>query len=218
MQLIFGNKNYSSWSLRPWFLLSYHEVPFDEVRIALFSENYKQRITEYSDAGFVPVLKNGDTTVWDSLAICEYVSETFLSNRGWPEDPKIRAHARACSAEMHSGFPNIRTEMPMNVRAMGRVVEISEPINKEIARIDTMWTQLREIYGSRGPWLFGEFSIADCMFAPIVFRFRTYGISLPSASSKYMETMLEHPAVRRWMNDAENETEVIEMAEVGRQT
>ena len=215
MKLVIGNKNYSSWSFRPWLLLTYHQVEFEEVRVALFSENYKAAITSLSGAGFVPILEDGDTTVWDSLAICEYISETCLEDKGWPLDRHDRSQARACSAEMHSGFPNIRNMMPMNVRASGRVIDITPEIEKEVARIDAIWTGLRTSYAVRGPWLFGEFSIADCMYAPMVFRFKTYGINLSSESRTYMDTVLAHPATQGWMHDALNETEVIDWAEVG---
>lgn len=216
MKLVIGNKNYSSWSLRPWLLLSFHEVAFEEIRIALLADNYKQQIHEYSVAGFVPVLKDESTTVWDSLAICEYISECYLSGRGWPIDPHVRAQARSCSAEMHSGFANIRRDMPMNVRAMGRKIDMSPEIEKEVTRLDHMWADLRLRYSSQGPWLFGDFSIADCMFAPMVLRFHTYGVRRSDESNNYMETMLQHPALTRWTNEAKDETEVIELAEVGR--
>ncbi|MCC5859571.1 MAG: glutathione S-transferase family protein [Ectothiorhodospiraceae bacterium] len=215
MKLIIGNRNYSSWSLRAWLLLSYHELPFEEVRIPLGQESSQTMLSRYTDAGKVPVLHDGDLRIWDSLAICEYVSEQYLDGSGWPDTVHARAQARSCSAEMHSGFPEIRGRLPMNCRATGRRVEIDAALGKEIERIDRIWTQCRNQHSHDGPWLFGAFSIADCMFAPVAARFRTYGIHVTGASAEYMQFVLEDARVRQWVREAGAESETIDFLEVG---
>jgi glutathione S-transferase len=215
MKLIIGNKNYSSWSLRAWLLLSIHEISFEEVNISLSRENTATEIAKYSEAGKVPVLHDNDLVIWDSLAICEYVSDRYLGGRGWPGEAKARAVARSCSAEMHSGFFVLRRQMPMNCRAVNRKVHITADLQREISRIDTLWSSLRNRYSAQGAWLFGEFSIADCMFAPVVFRFNTYNPVLSDISRKYMENVLAQPKIRLWLEQAKNETETIPGEEVG---
>ena len=215
MKLIISNKNYSSWSLRAWLLLATNDIAFTETRVALFNENSTSGLDEYSAAAKVPVLYDRDAVIWDSLAICEYISEQYLGGRGWPNDPLQRAEARSCSAEMHSSFFELRESMPMNCRASGRKVAMTPALEKDIKRIDSMWSELREKYAGNGPWLFGEFSIADCMFAPVVMRFATYDVRVSPSSKSYMETLRAHPAVVAWMNDAAAETETIKSGEVG---
>lgn len=215
MKLIIGNKNYSSWSLRAWLLLSVNEIPFDEVRISLSRENTASEISKHTDAGKVPVLHDNGLRIWDSLAICEYISEQHLGGRGWPADAKSRAEARSYCAEMHSGFFTIREQMPMNCRASNRSVEITDDLAKEIARMDGIWSELRAKYAPNGPWLFGNFSIADCMFAPVVFRFTTYNVVVSDNSRRYMRSVLEHPKIMLWLEQAKNEIETIDYAEVG---
>ena len=215
MNLIIGNKNYSSWSLRAWLLLSVNNISFDEVRIALSTKNTRSEIAKHTNAGKVPVLHDNDLVVWDSLAICEYVSEQYLDGKGWPAEPKARALARSCCAEMHSGFFILRGEMPMNCRAKDRTVSISEDLRKEISRIDSIWSDLRSKYSNNGPWLFGQFSIADCMFAPVVFRFSTYNVAVSESSQRYLETLLTHPKVQLWLEQAKNEVETIDSDEIG---
>ena len=215
MKLIIGNKNYSSWSMRPWLLLSHYGVPFEEVAVPLYQDNTPASLAKYSGAAKVPVLQNGDLTVWDSMAICEYVSEQYLNGKGWPSEVKARAQARSCSAEMHSGFPAIRGQLPMNCRARQRNVPLTPELAAEIARVDRIWSEYRGIYSGDGPWLFGEFSIADCMFAPVASRFATYGISLSETASQYMQCLLSHEKVQEWIQLAEAESERIDVAEVG---
>ncbi len=215
MKLIIGNKNYSSWSLRAWLVLSAFDVPFDEVRIALYEDNFRTEIAKHTKAGKVPVLHDADLVVWDSLAICEYISEKYLDDRGWPTTLQDRAKARSCCAEMHSGFFALRAEMPMNCRAEDRKVAISENLQKEISRIDTLWSELRARYADKGPWLCGQFSIVDCMFAPVVFRFNTYGVIVSESSLQYMNNLLAHPKVQLWLEQARAESETIESEEVG---
>lgn len=215
MKLIIGNKNYSSWSLRPWLLMSAHGLPFEEVRIGLDQQDTRSLIRKHSEAGKVPVLVDGELTVWDSLAICEYISEQYLDGRGWPGDPMLRAEARSCSAEMHSGFPAIRGQMPMNCRATGRKVSITPELEQEIARVDNLWSACRAKYSTGGPWLFGEFSIADCMFAPVASRFATYGVSLSESAERYQKQVLGHESMQLWTRQAQAETEVVEADEAG---
>lgn len=215
MKLVIGNRNYSSWSMRPWLLLSVHGVPFEEVRIPLYQDDTRAALAGYTEAGKVPVLHDRDTVVWDSLAICEYVSEQCLDGGGWPADSKARAEARSCSAEMHSGFSGIRNKLPMNCRATGRRVRLTPALQAEIDRIDAMWSGLRERFAARGPWLFGDFSIADCMFAPVASRFRTYGIAVSSACSGYMAHVLGSREMVLWYERSAQEAETLEMSEVG---
>jgi len=215
VELVIGNKNYSSWSLRPWLFLSVHGLAFKEVRISLNQDDTRATIAQHTDAGKVPLLKDGDLTIWDSLAICEYISEQYLDGGGWPSSVRARAEARSCSAEMHSGFPAIRGQLPMNCRAIGRKVPLNATLERELARIDQIWSQYREIYSSVGPWLFGEFSIADCMFAPVASRFKTYGIKVSTASAEYMHFILDHEQMGEWARQAHAEPETIDVAEVG---
>ena len=218
MELIIGNKNYSSWSLRPWFLLKAFDIPFSETRLALFQDNFYTKLAAYTPAGKVPVLIDGTTNIWDSLAICEYLNEAHLHNKAWPEDSAERAVARAIANEMHSGFFALRNEMPMNCRSI-RTLEPSIQAQKEIKRIDTIWDELREKHAETGPWLFGKFSIADAMFAPIALRFITYQVeSLSDNSQSYINTTQQHPAIKSWIAAAQEELEVIEEEEAGEPT
>lgn len=215
MKLIIGNKNYSSWSLRPWLLLTAFEIPFEEIRIPLYQGAWREELAKYSRADKVPVLHDRDIVIWDSLAICEYISEQYLNGRGWPANAMARAEARSCCAEMHSGFFAIRANMPMNCRATGCQVTITGDMRSEIARIDQLWSELRQKYFHDGPWLFGGFSIVDCMYAPVVFRFNTYEVNVSEINRRYMQEVLAHPKSRLWLEQAHKETEVIESSEVG---
>ena len=215
MKLIIGNKNYSSWSLRAWLVLSINNIAFEEVKIALSQENTSSEIAKHSKAGKVPVIHDGDLVVWDSLAICEYVSEQYLGGKGWPADRKARALARSYSAEMHSEFFTLRGTMPMNCRAANRSVPMTTDLQKDISRIDSIWKSLRDQNLNQGPWLFGEFSIADCMFAPVVFRFATYNVEVSDSSRQYMQSVLKNPKIQLWLEQAKKEVETIESEEVG---
>jgi glutathione S-transferase len=185
VKLIIGNRNYSSWSLRAWLLLYYHGLALEEVRIPVFQESTHDALAAYTEAGKVPVLQDGELTVWDSLAICEYVSEQYLAGGGWPDAVQARAEARACSAEMHSGFPEIRGRLPMNCRASGRHVASTPALEGEIARIDRIWSKYRIGHADAGPWLFGTFSIAYCMFVPVAFRSETHGNAFAGTAEAY---------------------------------
>jgi glutathione S-transferase len=216
MKLVIGNKNYSSWSLRPWLLLKAFDVPFEEQNVSLLglgTPGLTRRLLDYSPSARVPVLIDGERVIWDTLAICEYVSEQYLSGRGWPENPGCRARARAITAEMHSGFAALRTAMPMNCRAKRRLVPTGAVL-ADIKRVDEIWSDRRPIEDGDS-WLFGEFSIADCFYAPVAFRFETYGVVLSSEASEYMKKLLAHPAVEDWYHDALLESEVIVEDEAG---
>ena len=214
-KLIIGNKNYSSWSLRPWLLLREAGIDFDEQRIVLDTPTAKSEIAEWSPSGRVPVLQLGDQAVWDSLAICETVAERWADKQLWPDDPDERAYARSISAEMHAGFSVLRECMPMNCRAMGRIVPIPDELGADIDRIIAIWADCHKQFGDRGGWLFGRFSVADAMYAPVVLRLRTYGINLPESAGYYPHRLLESAAMQDWLAAAECETEVIEADEKG---
>jgi glutathione S-transferase len=206
--LIIGNKNYSSWSMRPWVVLTAFDIPFKEVRILLDQPDTTNRIGEYSMAGRVPVLIDGDLTVWDSLAICEYLSEQFNDRKLWPQNAAARASARSICAEMHSSFTALRTSMPMDIRANFPGVGRTPQTQADIGRISEIWEECLSKYGHH-QFLFGEFSIADAYYAPVVMRFRTYGVFLAPALQAYMERVIAHPAVANWIKDAKAETEFL---------
>ena len=213
--LVIGNRNYSTWSLRPWLFLRHYGVEFDEIRLPLDTDEFRSRIDGFTPAGRVPVLLHGDLRVWESLAICEYANDTFAAGRGWPEDPAARAEARAVSCEMHAGFAALRSELPMNCRALGRKVTPSAAARRDIDRIVAIWNGARLRYGSGGPWLYGRFCVADAMFAPVVSRFRTYDIRIDGAAADWADSILTHPGMRAWTDAARHEPEVIEADEAG---
>ncbi|WP_148862130.1 glutathione S-transferase family protein [Marinobacter fonticola] len=214
MQLVIGNKNYSSWSLRPWLLMSASGLAFEEIQESLHKDDITRRLGQYSPTCRVPVLIDDGVTVWDSLAICEYVSETYLDGQGWPSDRWARAQARAVCTEMHSGFSALRKEMPMNCRARRRI-ELSDAAKADIARIDAIWTEYSSRYSEHGPWLFGSFSIADCFFAPVAFRFLTYDVELSDSARQYAERLRDHGSMQHWLSAARDEKEVVAEDEVG---
>src|SRR5579863_1219808 len=216
LELVIGNKAYSSWSLRPWLVLKHVGVAFTETRVPLYVHGYKEELLKHGPSGRVPILKRGELTVWDSLAICEYLAELFPQAELWPKDAATRATGRAVSAEMHSGFTSIRSAMPFNCRAKGRRVPITAEIQKEIDRVLSLWRSCREAYGRGGPWLFGRFTIADAMFIPVALRFVTYTVPLDAVAQAYADTSLNHAPVREWIAAAEHETEVMISNEVGR--
>ena len=215
VELVIGNKNYSSWSLRAWLLLAEAGIDFVERRIALDVASTAAELSKYSPAGRVPVLILDGHTVWDSLAIAETVAEHWPDRKLWPDDFKARAHARSICAEMHSGFAVLRESMPMNCRAMGRKVALPEPLARDIDRVFEIWADCQKRYTAGDGWLFGRFSVADAMYAPVVLRFRTYGINLPQSASRYAKRLLESPALQDWLVAAESEVEVIDREEIG---
>lgn len=214
LKLVIGNKNYSSWSMRPWLALRANNIPFEEIFIPLYTGKAdKDRILSFSRSGKVPSLIDGDITVWDSLSIIEYLAERFPEAGLWPEDRAARAHARSISAEMHSGFLPLRNECGMNLHRPVGAVTLSEDARANIARIEEIWTDCRTRYGKAGPFLFGAFTAADAMYAPVVHRFRTYAIKVAPLAQAYMETVMALPAFAEWTKAGLAETLVIEKFE-----
>ncbi len=207
LQLVIGNKNFSSWSLRPWLLLKQAGLPFREIPVRLRQADTKAQILVHSPSGKVPALIDGDLTVWDSLAICEYLAEKASLNHVdlWPADPKARAEARSVSAEMHSGFAALRQQMSMEVAASRPGEGHTPEVLADIARIAALWTSCRERFAAAGPFLFGAFSVADAMYAPVAFRFDTYGVELPPLAAAYRDTLLALPAMQEWAAGARAE-------------
>lgn len=212
LKLVIGNKNYSSWSMRPWLALRANDIPFEEVFIPLYTgAEDKRRILDVSPAGKVPILVDGGITVWDSLAIIEYVAEKFPEKRLWPADRAARARARSISAEMHSGFAALRNECGMNLHRPVGKIPLSAEAHDNIARIQQIWSEC--LSASGGPFLFGAFGGADAMYAPVVHRFRTYAVEVSPAARRYMETMQELPAFQEWTRAGLAETIIIEKFE-----
>lgn len=213
LTLIIGNRNYSSWSLRPWILLQHLGLEFTEQQIPLDLADSAARIRAVNPAGRVPVLRHGELVIWESIAIGEYLCE--LAGKGLPPERAARAQARSVSAEMHSGFQTLRAHWPMNARALGRHTAMTAALQSDITRIDNIWCQCREQHGAAGPWLFGDYSLADAMYAPVVLRFRTYDAQLSGAAQQYRDTVLADPALREWLAAAAAEPWVIAGDEVG---
>ncbi|MCY4263373.1 MAG: glutathione S-transferase family protein [Gammaproteobacteria bacterium] len=211
LRLVIGNKNYSSWSLCPWLLLKMFDVNFEEIHISLYQDNTAEKLGPYSPSLKVPVLLHKEVTVWDSLAICEYVSEVLLGGAGWPGNPKRRANARSICAEMHSEFPHLKTDWPMNCKA-SYPMKPTEAITNEIARIDAIWSCTRRRFGETGNYLFGRFSIADCLFAPVAVCFEAYGAELSSNADTYLQTLLDNPFIQKWITDGRREKEPMSIA------
>jgi len=212
--LTIGNKNYSSWSLRAWLLLKQLSIPFREVRIPLDTHAWHREIGRHSPSRMVPVLKDGELVVWDSLAIGEYVSEKFGEGRGWPQSVQARATARSVSAEMHSGFSALRRSLPMDCRRRVAGFRAPEEAARDIRRIRQIWRQCRETWGGDGEFLFGDFCIADAMYAPVVSRFQTYGVRMGPVEKAYTDAVMGLDAMQEWMLSATNESEVIHHDEV----
>jgi glutathione S-transferase len=209
--LVIGNKNYSSWSLRAWLALKVGNVAFEERRIGLDRPQTRAEILAYSPSGKVPCLIDGALVVWDSLAICETASERSAGGSLWPEDADRRAQARAVTAEMHAGFAALRTHMPMDIRsqhhAKGAAALQRADVATDVARIQAIWADC--LVHSGGPLLFGSFSIADAFYAPVVTRFRSYGVALGERLAAYADAVLALPAMQQWVEAARAETEVI---------
>jgi glutathione S-transferase len=205
--LVIANKNYSSWSMRPWTLLRGREIPFQERMVKFESQDWRDSIGKLSPSGLVPVLWEGEPgrafATWDTLAIAERLHELFPRHGVWPADSEQRARARAAAAEMHAGFRALRGAMPMNIRSRYPGKGMNDGVAKDIARIGAIWAQ------AKGPYLFGEFSAADAFYAPIATRFVTYAVELKGAAQKYQRTLLDSPAVKAWSVDAVKETEFV---------
>jgi glutathione S-transferase len=213
LHLVIANKAYSSWSMRPWLALRANGIAFRETVIPLNDATTSERIRTYSAAGKVPVLIHGSIAVWESLAILEYLAESFYDQPWWPMDPHARAVARAISSEMHAGFQALRQNMPMNVRKSLSGKGRAPGVDADIARIQQIWTECRQAFGAGGPFLFGAFSNADAMYTPVVTRFKTYGVDLTPVARAYSEAILALPAVKQWYAEAAQEPCVIEKYE-----
>jgi len=209
LRLIVGNKNYSSWSLRPWIAMTVAGIPFEEEVVPLHTPDFKQRVGALSPTGQVPVLIDGDVRVWESLAILEYLNDAFPQARLWPDDKSARAHARVLANEMHAGFVPLRRACPMNLWRPVTAPALAADVRANIARIDAMWTDCRARFGAGGPFLCGAFTAADAMYAPVVSRFHTYGIAVGPASRAYMDAVMALPAWRAWRDAALQEPWVL---------
>jgi len=210
--LIIGNKNYSSWSLRPWLWMKHLEIDFDEIVVPLRREDTDTHLAPYFSNNKVPVLKHEDLEIWDSLAICEYLAELFPTH-GQLADRQQRAMMRALCAEMHSSFMDLRNELPMNCRREPSALLLSDACLADIDRIQNLWQHAKTFSDGKANWLFGSFSIADAMFAPVVLRFHRYQVPLDVTAASYVDTLLQHPAMIEWVAAGVAEDEVIESEE-----
>jgi glutathione S-transferase len=217
MKLFIGNRAYSSWSMRGWLAVKQSDAEFEEYVVPLFDAEWDKRREgdEFAPSlGKVPILWDGEIVVWDSLAIIEFLADRYGADLYWPEDEIARAMARSMSAEMHSGFSNLRRELPMNVRKSFPPRELTQPVREEIDRILQLWAQARARFGGTGEFLFGDWCAADMMYAPVVTRFITYGVPVPNFAAVYIKAVLSHPHVNEWIDKAQDEPWVIEQYEV----
>ncbi|MDH5633314.1 MAG: glutathione S-transferase family protein [Gammaproteobacteria bacterium] len=212
--LIIGNKNYSSWSLRPWFWMKQAGIEFTEKRLALFTDDYRQQIVPYFSNYKVPVLRHDALNVWDTIAIMEYLAELHPEAPGWPIDAAARATARSASAEMHSGFSALRAALPMNCRKHFPGYPITNSVQRDIDRITALWEHCKQNHGTDGDWLFGRFSIADAMYAPVVLRLAGYDVSLAGFAADYVRLVLGNEHIKNWIDAGKQETEIIPEDEV----
>ncbi len=212
LRLILGNKNYSSWSFRPWLALKAAGIPFEETVLPIYIPGAREKILEHSPSGKVPVLIDGAVHVWESLAIIEYTAEKFPGAGLWPQQREVRAHARAVANEMHGGFVPLRRACPMNMRREPGAITLSADVLANVARIDEIWTDCRARY--RGPFLFGAFGAADAMFAPVVSRFHTYAVAVGPIARAYMDTVMALPAWGEWQAAAVQERWVLPEFEI----
>jgi glutathione S-transferase len=216
MKLFIGNKAYSSWSMRGWLALRQSGLPFEEITVPLYGAEWDRRREgdEFAPSqGKVPILWDGDCVVWDSLAIVEFLADRVGRDKFWPADEHARAMARSMAAEMHSSFPNIRRELPMNVRRQYPTPDLADEVLHEIDRVLSLWAEARARFGGTGRYLFGDYGAADMMFAPVATRFVTYSVPLPGFARTYVEALFTHPDIRRWIEDAQAESWTIERFE-----
>jgi glutathione S-transferase len=214
LHLIIANKNYSSWSLRPWLAMKVAGIAFEETLISLDASDFTARVTAVSGAGKVPVLIDGDVRIWESLAILEYLAEKFPAAALWPGDSAARAHARAIAAEMHAGFTPLRRQLPMNMWRPVLPRQLDADAKANVARIDSIWTDCRARFGAGGPFLYGAFGAADAMYAPVVSRFHTYAVEVSVAARDYMRAVMALPAWNEWRHAALREPWVLPHDEV----
>ena len=209
LTLVIGNKNYSSWSMRPWVLLRQFGIPFDEVLLPFHSTRWDAGIARWSPSRLVPVLWRGEQSVWDTLAIMETLNEWFPDEGVWPADAAARALARSAAAEMHSGFRDLRARMPMNIRARHPGKGMTAEVRVDIDRMEALWNMARGRFGTGGEFLFGSFCAADAMFAPVVMRFETYGVATGPVATRYRDAMRASKGVSAWIAEALKETEFV---------
>jgi len=209
LTLVIGNKNYSSWSMRPWVLMRQLSIAFEEKKLRFNSTEWDAEIARWSPSQLVPVLWRGEQSVWDSLAVMETLHEWHPEKNVWPRDAVARAFARSIAAEMHSGFRDLRTHMPMNIRSSHPGKGMTPEVKANIGRIERLWGEARGRFGAGGPFLFGAFSAADAMYAPVVMRFKTYGVALGPEAARYCEAMLAAPGVRAWIDESLLEKEIV---------
>jgi glutathione S-transferase len=214
MKLLIGNKAYSSWSFRPWILMRHFELPFEEEVVALYQPDTAERVRRFSKAGKLPVLVDGDIVVWESLAIIDYLADRFPDRTVWPQDRAAMAHARSAATEMHAGFQALRMRCPMNMRRAPKAIALADDVKADIARIVTLWTEARERFGAGGPFLYGAFSAADAMYAPVVNRFHAYAIDVPPVVAAYLTAMMALPAWQDWQRGVDAEPWVHQPYEV----
>jgi glutathione S-transferase len=214
LTLIIGNKNYSSWSMRPWIAMKATGIAFAEEVHSLNAPDFKQHVTRVSGSGKVPALADGDVRVWESLAILDYLAERFPDARLWPSGPGARAHARAIAAEMHAGFVPLRRHLPMNMWRPVRPRDLPDDVAANVSRIEFIWTDCRTRFGTGGPFLFGSFGAADAMYAPVVSRFHTYAVPVGAVAKRYMEAVMALPAWAEWRAAALREPWVLPEDEV----
>lgn len=203
--LVIGDKTYSSWSLRPWLMLRHAGIDFEEKLLWLHRPEFRGEVARYSPSGRVPALHHGDIVVWESLAILEYINDTWLAGRGWPQAPAARAHARAIASEMHAGFAALRRELSLNLRRKAAPLTPGHDAAQDIRRVLAIWQDTRTRFGAGGPFLLGAFSCADAMYAPVALRFEVYGIELPAPARAYVDAILALPAITEWRVAAEQE-------------
>jgi len=212
--LIIGNKNYSSWSFRPWLAMKVAGIAFEETLLPLDAPDFKARLAAFGGAGKVPLLVDGEIRVWESLAVLEYLAEKFPGAGLWPREPAARAHARAIAAEMHSGFSSLRSQLPMNIRRPVIRRALDADAAADVARIEAIWTESRNRFGSGGPFLYGTFGAADAMYAPVASRFHTYAVEVGAVARAYMAALMKLPAWMEWREAALRETAVLPHDEV----
>jgi len=218
LKIIIGNKNYSTWSLRGWLAAMHMGVPVEEIKFDLYTLGSKAELLKYSPSGMVPALIHGDIVVWDSLAIIDYCARLAPVKLWWPEEAAAFAFARSIAAEMHSGFMGLRTHAPMNIRGKWSGLTLGDSVAADVARADVLWSEARERFGSDGEFLFGGFSAADMMFAPVVNRFETYSIEMTATARAYMDAMLAQPLMQLWSTEALKETAIIAHGEIPKDT
>jgi glutathione S-transferase len=214
LRLIIGNKNYSSWSFRPWLAMKVAGIAFEEMLISLEAPDFKARVTAVSPAGRVPVLIDGDVVIWESLAILEYLADKFPDAGLWPKDAAARAHARAAASEMHAGFQPLRRLLPMNMWRPVKVRALDDAATADVARVEAIWNLCRTKFGAGGAFLYGAFGAADAMYAPVVSRLHTYGVAVGGAAQVYMRAMMALPAWSEWHAAARREPWVLPHDEV----